>query len=138
MTDPAVPVPNVDAMHAHFVEWVWYLDAKGVELTTQQAKLDAKKVKTRTATQARPSPAEFTETTHGMDFLDRVFQAQTCSELEITASQGQVEHAPEEVTSQDDFGQNIEGLESPKVEAHGSGVIVTGPMISTVEDDDLA
>jgi hypothetical protein len=136
MTASAVPVPNVDAMHAHFVEWVWYLDAKDVELTTQQAKLDAKKVKTRNAVPANPQPSGSLETTCGMDFLDHVFRPQT-SDLEIAASQGQAEHAPEEVTSQDDFPQVTEGFESPKVEALGSGDTVTSPMISPVEDDEL-
>ena len=137
MTDPTFPIPSVDTLHAHFVEWVWYLDAKEVEYTTQQAKLEAKKVKTRTATQARPSPAESSEITRGNDLLDRVFRAQP-SDLETAASQGQAEHAPEEVTSQDDFDQVTEGFESPKVEAHGSGVIVTSPKIPMVEDDELS
>ena len=45
MTDPAVLIPSVDALHAHFVEWVRFLDAKGQELEAQLARLEASKKK---------------------------------------------------------------------------------------------
>jgi hypothetical protein len=45
MNDLAIPLSGVDALHAHFAEWVKFLDAKGLELEAQLAKLEAKKVK---------------------------------------------------------------------------------------------
>ena len=139
MTAPAVPIPSVDALHAHFAEWVWYLDAKGVEFTTQQAKLEAKKVKTRTAVPAKPPPSESSETTRGNDFLDRVFRAQTRSELENDAYKDQGKRAPESISiTQDNLEQDTDGLASPAEATHGSGSTVTSPKIPTVEDDELS
>jgi len=139
MTDPAVPIPSVDELHAHFVEWVRYLDAKEVEFTTQQAKLEAKKEKTRTATQARPSPAELTETTRGVDFLDHVFRAQTHSELETAALEDQGERALDgKSLAQSTLEQDVDGMVSPSEEIQGSDSAVTSQKISTVEDDELS
>lgn len=45
MTDPTIPINSVDALHAHFAEWVRFLDAKGKELEAQLAKLEASKKK---------------------------------------------------------------------------------------------
>ena len=139
MTDLAVPIPSVDELHAHFVEWVRYLDSKEVEFTTQQAKLEAKKVKTRTATQARPSPAESSEIIRGNDLLDHVFRAQTRSELETDAIKDQGERAPERISiTQDNLEQDTDGLASPAEATHGPGSTVTSPKISTVENDELS
>jgi hypothetical protein len=43
VNDLAVPISGVDALHAHFAEWVKFLDAKGLELEAQLAKLEARK-----------------------------------------------------------------------------------------------
>jgi hypothetical protein len=46
MNDLAIPLSGVDALHAHFAEWVKFLDAKGLELEAQLAKLEARKART--------------------------------------------------------------------------------------------
>jgi len=46
MNNLAIPLSGVDALHAHFAEWVKFLDSKGSELEAQLAKLEARKAHT--------------------------------------------------------------------------------------------
>ena len=55
MTDLAIPLSGVDALHAHFAEWVRFLDAKGIELEAQLAKLEASKKKKANGMEAAAS-----------------------------------------------------------------------------------
>lgn len=57
MTDLAFPIHGVDALHAHFAEWVRFLDAKGIELEAQLAKLEAAKKKRVNGVDAVASPS---------------------------------------------------------------------------------
>jgi len=45
MNDLAIPLSGVDALHAHFAEWVKFLDAKGLELEALLAKLEARRAR---------------------------------------------------------------------------------------------
>lgn len=59
MNDLAIPLNGVDVLHAHFAEWVRFLDAKGLELEAQVAKLEARKVKTGWSdTASSPAPQD--------------------------------------------------------------------------------
>lgn len=43
MSDLAIPLSGVDALHAHFAAWLRYLEAKEADLAAQLAKLEARK-----------------------------------------------------------------------------------------------
>ena len=96
MNDLAVPVNSVDALHAHFAEWIRFLDAKGLELEAQLAKLEARK--NRLA-----APPDSTPTSPEAGYLELAFGPQalasTPGEGPKTAdesSSSQVDHEPPE------------------------------------------
>ena len=65
MNDPAITVGSVDALHAHFAEWVKFLDDKQAELEAQLAKLEARK--------NRGSPPEPAPAPPGTSYLELAF-----------------------------------------------------------------
>ena len=73
MKDLAVLFNSVDALHAHYVEWVRFLEAKGDELRAQLAKLEAKKAKTHMPYQLILHRQIYWKLSGEEDFLDIVF-----------------------------------------------------------------
>jgi hypothetical protein len=74
MNDLAIPLSGVDALHAHFAEWVKFLDAKGLELEAQLARLEAKKAKAGWADTTALSSPNLAPDRSG--FLELAFGAQ--------------------------------------------------------------
>jgi hypothetical protein len=105
MKDLAVLFNSVDALHAHYVEWVRFLEAKGDELRGQLAKLEAKKARTHVPISANSSSPDTPEVSGEEDFLDIVFQSQVHPTPEHLASVQSSEESAhvETVTTQDDF-----------------------------------
>jgi len=74
MTDLAIPLSGIDALHAHFAEWVRFLDAKGIELEAQLAKLEARKAKADLSDAASSSGSH--KAPDGPGFLELAFGEQ--------------------------------------------------------------
>ena len=67
----------MDALHAHFAEWVRFLDAKGQELEAQLAKLEAKKARSYMSLYQLALHRQIYWKPQGEeDFLDIVFRSQ--------------------------------------------------------------
>jgi hypothetical protein len=111
MKDLAVLFNSVDALHAHYVEWVRFLEAKGDELRAQLAKLEAKKAKANMPISACPSSPDLLETQGEEDFLDIVFRSQANSTPDAIASvQTPAEPEPGETAiPQDELVEEISG-----------------------------
>ena len=123
MNDYAVPLSGVDALHAHFAEWIRFLDAKGLELEAQLAKLEARKARAA-ASETTPSSGSQVDL-RGSGYLEIAFGDQgITTQSEGGAAAADAEEAlqgvnvlPNEMTDSESGGQESEeASEPPQVE----------------------